>query len=71
MSKVRKMRVEKGLSRKSLAKRAKLSESVVRRAEEGYELFSSEWARIAGALRVSPRQIIVIQNGGLFHREKG
>ncbi len=70
MSKVRKIRSDKGLSRLALAKKARLPVSIVRKAEEGYELFSSDWRKIAGALRVKPEQIIVVQNGGLFHRER-
>ena len=70
-SKVKKIRSEKKLSRQALADRARLPVSVIRNAELGFEIFSSEWKKIASALRVPPSRIIVLQNGGLFHRERG
>ncbi len=70
MSKLKTLRSEKGWSLEKLAKKAKISKSVVKKAEDFQEIYASDWKSISTALKVPVKKIVVVQRGGLFVRER-
>jgi hypothetical protein len=69
-SKSKSIRKQKKFSQAKLAKKARLSVSTVKRFEDGYEIYGSDARAIASGLGAPLRDVVVIQGGGIFARER-